>query len=135
MKSGVKKKSSKGRKNVLSFSLTEKPNYLYYQLVCIVLFVFTAVIFTVFFNYDFLKWAEEISLFIPTKLFFLQYMKTAGGLLSYVGTFLTQFYHYPFLGITIFILLLLLIQFLTIKAFTIPKQYFPLTFIPSVLLL
>lgn len=139
MKSSTKTKSSKkGKKetnSLITFSLVENSSYTYFQLACIVFFVLTAYFLTAVLNNNFLKWAEEISLFIPTKLFFMQSMKTAGGLLSYIGSFLTQFYHYPFLGSTIFISLLLLVQLLTIKAFEIPKQFFPLTFIPSIVLL
>lgn len=139
MKSSTKTKSSKkGKKetnSLLTFSLVENSNYTYFQLACIVFFVLTAYFLTAVLNNNFLKWAEEISLFIPTKLFFMQSMKTAGGLLSYIGIFLTQFYYYPLLGSTVFILLLLLVQLFTIKSFEIPKHFFPLTFIPSVVLL
>jgi hypothetical protein len=65
----------------------------------------------------------------------MQRMQIAGGLLNYGGTFLTQFFYYPFVGSTLFGLLLLLVQYLVKKAFEIPKPYLPLTFIPSFALL
>jgi hypothetical protein len=110
-------------------------NTINYRIISFVLFVLAGYFFTAFYNNDFFKWAEELSLFLPTRLFFIENMKIAGGLLSYGGTFLTQFFYYPLLGSTLFILLLLLIQFVTIKAFEISKSYFSLSFIPSVLLL
>ncbi|MDR1121575.1 MAG: DUF6057 family protein [Dysgonamonadaceae bacterium] len=100
-----------------------------------VLFVVAACYFTLYYNWYFLKWAEEISLFLPTRLFFLQHLQTAGGLLTYTGTFLTQFFHHPLLGCLLFIGLLLFVQWLTNKAFRLPKRYFSLSFIPSILLL
>jgi hypothetical protein len=99
------------------------------------LFTAAAYYFTAYYNWYFLKWADEISLFLPSRLFFLQHLQTAGGLLSYTGTFLTQFFHYPLLGSALFIGLLLFVQWLTNKAFRLPKRYFPLSFIPSILLL
>jgi hypothetical protein len=99
------------------------------------LYVVVALFIITFYYNDFLKWGEEISLFLPTQSFFLQCMETAGGLLSYGGTFLTCFFYYPFWGSILLILLLILIQFLCVKAFEIPKSHFPLSFIPAILLL
>jgi hypothetical protein len=100
-----------------------------------VVLVVTACFFTLFYNAQFLAWAKEISLFLPTESFFMQQMQIAGGLLNYGGTFLTQFFYYLFVGSTLFVLLLLLVQSLLKKAFEIPKSYLPLTFILSFALL
>lgn len=102
---------------------------------CIILFVCFAYYITAFYNRDFLVWADKISLFLPTRMFFMQTMHTAGGLLSYAGIFLTQFFYYPLLGSTILILLLLFIVFLVIKAFEFSPRFFPLAFIPAFALL
>jgi hypothetical protein len=107
----------------------------FYRPAYFALFVLAAIYFTAFYNKDFLLWAEEISLFLPTRLFLADCMKTAGGLLSYAGTFFVQFFYYPLLGSFLLILLLLFIQFLTVRAFAIPKSLFPLSFVPSILLL
>ncbi|KAA6301808.1 MAG: hypothetical protein EZS26_001971 [Candidatus Ordinivivax streblomastigis] len=112
-----------------------KPRYFFYQGLCIAIFVLFAGFLTAGYNYDFLFRAEELSLFLPTRLFFLQHLRMAGGLLTYAGTFLTQFFYYPWLGSVLLLLLLLLIQYLTLQAFEIPKRYYPLSFIPSILLL
>jgi hypothetical protein len=111
-----------------------RKQYIYHG-TCFIVFIFAAAYFTFFYNRDFLLWAEEISLFLPTRLFFTESMKTAGGLLNYAGVFFTQFFHYPLLGSLLLILLLLFIRYLTVKAFNLPKPYFPLSFVPAILLL
>lgn len=58
-----------------------------------------------------------------------------GGGLIWGGTFLTQFFYYPWLGGAVFIALLLVLQYLVGKAFRIPDRYFTLSFVPSALLL
>ena len=105
------------------------------QLIFIVVFIGISFYLTVICNDFFLKWAEEFSLFIPTSYYFIQCMNFAGGFLTYTGTFLTQFFYYPVLGSLIFIALLLLIQHLSVIAFRIPKNYYPISFIPSLMLL
>jgi hypothetical protein len=106
-----------------------------YFLVCIAVFTLFAYLLTAFFNKEFLAWADEISLFLPTRLFFLHAMQTAGGLLGYGGTFLTQFFYYPLLGTAILILLLLSVVFLVIKTVEFSPRFYPLAFIPALALL
>ena len=99
------------------------------------LFIFLALYLTVLHNKIYLLKLQDLSLFLPTKMFFLNYVNTPGGLLSYVGLFFTQFFYYPWLGSLIFIFFLFVIQFLTQKAFKLYQKYYPLSFIPSLLLL
>jgi hypothetical protein len=99
------------------------------------IFIGAAYFLTAFYNAGFLSWAAEISLFLPTRLFFINTMQTAGGLLSYLGLFLNQFFYYPWLGSTLFIALQGVVIWLTVKTFKIPENYFPLAFLPSILLL
>lgn len=101
----------------------------------LVLFLLVAFYYLPIHNKNLLIKIQELSLFQPTQLFFEGNMKVAGGLLTYLGTFLTQFFFYPWIGSLIFILLLLFVQFLTLKAFALPKRYYSLTFIPSFALL
>lgn len=105
------------------------------QLIFSLLFIGISLYFTAISNDAYLKWAEEFSVFIPTTYYFGDCMNFAGGLLAYAGTFLTQFFYFPLLGSLIFIAILLLIQYLTVIAFRIPKNYYPLSFIPSLMLL
>lgn len=99
------------------------------------LFLAIAVYYLPIFNKDYLIKLQELSLFIPTKLFFLTQMKVPGGLLSWMGTFLTQFFYYPWLGSAIFIGLVVLVQFLTIKAFKLAWKHYPLVLVVSFALL
>jgi len=105
------------------------------QQICILAFLGISLYFTAISNDSFLKWATDFSLFIPTTYYFAQCMNFAGGLLTYGGTFLTQFFYYPALGSLIFIAILFLIQYLTVIAFRIPKNFYSVSFIPSLMLL
>ena len=44
---------------------------------------------------------QEQNLFLDTPLFFRQQMVVPGGLLMYVGSFLTQLLYYPLLGVAV----------------------------------
>ena len=44
---------------------------------------------------DLLWKVQEMNLFLNTSLYFKQQMVVSGGLLTYLGTFFTQFLHYP----------------------------------------
>jgi hypothetical protein len=95
------------------------------------LFILVAFYFLPVHNYNVLIKMQELSLFLPTELFFTDTLQSLGGLLSYLGCFLTQFFFYPWVGGSIFVLLLLLVHLLIYKSFNLPKKYYPLTLIPS----
>ena len=42
---------------------------------------------------------QELNLFLDTSLFFKQQMVVAGGLLTYLGTFFTDFFFHTWLGV------------------------------------
>ncbi|MCD7973645.1 MAG: DUF6057 family protein [Candidatus Azobacteroides sp.] len=132
MKSTNKKKSLKRKKSV--FPVIEL-SFRSYRNICIMLFILLAYHLTLCCNYNFLIWAEELSLFIPGRLFFDRHVIVPGGLLSYAGSFLTQFFYLPVLGCTLFILLLFLLQYLVRTTFCISGKYTGLSFIPSGMLL
>ena len=50
------------------------------------------------FERDLLYQVQEQNLFLHTPLFFEQQMIRAGGLLTWAGSYLTQFFYYPLLG-------------------------------------
>ena len=52
-------------------------------------------------EYNYLARVEEQNLFLHTPYFFKQCMVVSGGMLSWVGAFLTQLLHYPVLGVTV----------------------------------
>ena len=63
-------------------------------------------------NADLLYEAQEQSLWMSGSLFFHQCVEQPGGVLSWAGRYLTQFFYYPALGASMLILLWLLIYFL-----------------------
>jgi len=128
-KNSIKKEKSTTKIKLGSFVLRHP------QLIFIVAFIGISLYLTAIRNDFFLKWAEEFSIFIPTTYYFTQCMNFAGGLLTYAGTFLTQFFYYPTLGSLIFIAILFLIQYLSVIAFRIPKNCYQVSFIPSLMLL
>jgi len=83
----------------------------------------------------FLWKVQEMNLFQSTPLFFRQEMVVPGGFLSYVATYLTQYLHYPWLGVLMLMLCWLLLMWLTKRAFRIPDKWAMLMLIPVVLLL
>ncbi len=57
--------------------------------------------------------AQELNLWLPTGLYWKTLMQYPGGGVSWVGTFLTQFFYYPWLGTAILCSLWLIICLLT----------------------
>lgn len=82
-----------------------------------------------------LRWMDELSLFVPTRIFFRQFAYYPGGLLRYAGTWLTQLLYYPWLGVSVLIALWLILALLTGKAFRFSKEVALLALlVPTVLL-
>ena len=75
-----------------------------------------AVILAVF-ESDVLWTAQEQNLFLRTPLFFEQQMVKAGGLLTWMGCFLTQFFYYPMLGAGVLCLLWAILMWLLRRTF------------------
>ena len=98
-------------------------------------FLVFALYMALFRNGFYLKWAESLSIFINSGSFLGECMRFAGGLLTYAGSFLTQFYYFPVLGSFIFIAMLVLIRYLTVVTFDIPLKYKALAYVPSLMLL
>ena len=84
---------------------------------------------------DFLWKLQEQNLFLDTSLFFEERMAVPGGLLSWVGTYLTQYFYNPWMGVTILCLLWLLLMWLITLAFEMPAQWSALALVPVGLLL
>ncbi len=133
LQENTQKKKVDSGKGFFSVLISDSKNDL--QLIYLFIFLGFVLYLTIVCNDFFLKWAEGLSLFLTTGSYFAGCMRFAGGLLIYAGTFLTQFFHYPALGGSIFIVLLLLTQYLSLVAFHIPRKYYPLSFIPGFMLL
>ena len=106
-----------------------------YKIISIVAFIVIALYSTVFYNYLFLYWAQEISLFLPSIFFIIDILKMPGAFLSYFSLFLTQFFYHPILGSSILITMLIGIQQLVLRVFKISENFYPLSFLPSLFLL
>ena len=98
---------------------------------------FVAVVWALFniFEHEYLFRVQELSLWLPTKVFFDERMLVPGGLLSYIACFLTQFFYHPMLGSLIFVALLFVVQLLTQRVFKIPARWGLLTLLPGALIL
>ena len=91
------------------------------------------VIALIWFESDLLWKIQQFNLFLSTPLFFKQMMITSGGFLSYVASYFTQFFYYPWLGALIFGLWVALLMWLTKRTFRISNKYDVLLLIPAAL--
>ena len=83
----------------------------------------------------FLFRVQELNLFLYTPLFFKQQMVVSGGFLTWIGTYFTQFFYHPWLGVTLLCAWWALLMWLTKKAFNIPARWIVVVLIPVALLL
>ena len=73
---------------------------------------------------------SDLSVFLFDDLYFDNMMSVPAGFLSYLGSFLVQFFHLPILGATIYVAMLVLMYWLTRKVFNIPKRYSLVALLP-----
>ena len=78
---------------------------------------------------------QEMNLFLYTGLFFKEMMITSAGFLSYLGTYLTQHFYYPWLGVLLLCGCWGLLAWMTKRVFCIPNRWTVLLLIPIALLL
>ena len=78
---------------------------------------------------------NELSVFLYDDLFYEEMMSAPAGFLSYIASYLVQFFHNPVMGATIYVLLLFLVYWLTYKVFDISRKLRPLAMIPVAALL
>lgn len=84
---------------------------------------------------DYLRQWEEMSLFLPTAMFFDHCMQLPGGLLEWIGTYLVQFFYHPWLGAGIYAALSTLLVWLVYKALGFSRSWAPAAVVPSAMLL
>lgn len=84
---------------------------------------------------DLLWKVQELNLFMNTSLFFRQQMVVPAGILTYVGTWLTQLFYNPWLGVTVLSGWWLLLLWLLKRTFAVPARWTALLLIPVALLL
>lgn len=88
--------------------------------------VAVAAVLLAVFEADLLNTAQEQNLFLHTPLFFEQQMVRAGGLLTWAGCYLTQFFYHPMLGAGLLGLLWVFLLWLLPRAFNSPPSSFHL---------
>ena len=91
------------------------------------------VIALIWFESDLLWKIQQFNLFLSTPLFFKQMMITSGGFLTYVASYFTQYFYYPWLGALIYGLWVALLMWLTKRTFRIQDKYNALLLIPAAL--
>ena len=84
---------------------------------------------------DLLWKVQELNLFMNTSLFFRQQMVVPAGILTYAGTWLTQLFYNPWLGVTVLSGWWLLLLWLLKHTFAVPARWTALLLIPVALLL
>ena len=84
---------------------------------------------------DLLWKTQQYDLFLFTTPFFKQQMAVAGGILSYLGSFFTQFFYYPWLGVLMLCGWWLLLMWLVKRTFCFPDRWNILALIPVAILL
>ena len=88
-----------------------------------------------FYEADLLWKVQQHNVFLNSTLFFQQQMVVPGGMLSYLGAWLSQHFYYPWLGVVVLCGVWLLLMWLTERAFHIPDKWKVLTVIPVAILL
>ena len=84
---------------------------------------------------DLLWKVQEMNLFLNTPLYFKQQMVVSGGMLTYIGTFFTQFLYHPTVGVLLLCAWWLLLMGLVKRTFRVPDKWAALMLIPVALLL
>lgn len=78
---------------------------------------------------------HDQTLFLTDLTYLKECLSAIGGLSVYVGSFLNEFFVYPWLGTLIYTALLVLVVTIMSKAFNLKRWLYPLAMIPSLLLL
>lgn len=87
-----------------------------------------------FYESALLRRTESMSLFLFDRTFFEGMLTVPAGILSYLGCFFVQFFHYPMLGAAIYVALLSLVYWLTRMVFEVPRRLSFLALVPVVAL-
>ena len=77
---------------------------------------------------------QELNLFLDTALFFKQQMVVPGGMLTYLGTFFTEFFYHTWLGVLFLCCWWGLLVFVSARALKVPVKWLTLLLVPVALL-
>ncbi|MCD8386578.1 MAG: DUF6057 family protein [Bacteroidales bacterium] len=86
-------------------------------------------------NLDYVRKLDDLNLFLPTSAYLSECMQVPGGALHWAGSFFTQFFFHPWMGIVIFTLLSTALVWMVGRAFRLPGRLWPLAAVPSAMLL
>ena len=78
---------------------------------------------------------QELNLFLDTALFFKQQMVVSGGILTYLGTFFTDFFYHTWLGVLIMCAWWVVLLVVSALTFKVPVKWLTVMLIPVALLL
>jgi len=107
----------------------------YLKYIYILAFITVAYILLPVMNADYLYTIQDNNVFINGHTFMMDIVQHAGGWITWVACYLTQFFYYPWLGSTFLILLWVAIYWITIWMFRISDKFsFLALIIPSLLL-
>lgn len=84
---------------------------------------------------DYLWKAQEMNLFLDTPLFLRQQMVTSAWLLTWLGSYFTEFFYHTWMGVTLLCLWWALLMWVTARAFRIPAKWAVVLLIPVAALL
>ena len=87
-----------------------------------------------YYEYSYLWKVQELNLFLDTSLFFKQQMVVAGGLLTYLGTFFTDFFFHTWLGVLMLCGWWAVLLVVSAMAFKMPMKWLSLLLIPIAML-
>ncbi len=83
---------------------------------------------------EYLWKVQELNLFLDTPLYFRQQMVVAGGMLTYVGTYFTQFFYHPWLGMAMLVGWWALLMVVAARAFHVSARWAVVLLVPVALL-
>ena len=98
-------------------------------------FLLVVYVLLLVFEKELLFRSQELSLWLPTEIWFTRRMSYPAGFLTVIATFLNQFMYYPWLGTLLLVGLWLGVYFLIRKVFHIPDKRAALALIPVGLLI
>ena len=98
-------------------------------------FLLVVYVLLLIFENELLFRSQELSLWLPTEIWFSRRMSYPAGFLTVIATFLNQFMYYPWLGALLLVGLWLSVYLLTLKVFRIPDDRAALALIPVGLLI
>ena len=84
---------------------------------------------------DYLWKVQELNLFLDTPLFFRQQLVVPGGLLTWMGTYLTDFFYHSWVGVSLLCGCWGVLILLSALAFRVPVRWLTVLLIPVALLL